>query len=70
VLLVLVLVALSGALVQTVIYWANTAPVSYGFAGRLAGYVLLDMAAILTLYKKYFVAEVVIAEDEHSEVPW
>ena len=68
--LVVILVALSGLLVQTVIYWANTGPVSYGFAGRMAGYVLRDMAAILTIYKKYFVAEVVIAEDEHSEVPW
>jgi len=69
--LTIILVALSGLLVQTVIYWANEAPVSYGFAGRLAGYILLDMAAILVVYKKYFVAEVVITEDDHhAEVPW
>jgi len=69
--LTVILIALSGLFVQTIVYWANEAPVSYGFAGRLAGYILLDMAAILVIYKKYFVAEVVITEDDHhAEVPW
>ncbi len=70
-LLVIVLVALSGLLVQTVVYWYQEAPVANSFAGSLAAYILLDMAAILVVYKKYFVAEVVITEDDHhAEVPW
>ncbi len=70
VLLLILLVALAGVFTQTIIYWSTEGPVSTGFAGRLAGYILLDMAAILVVFKKYFVAEVVVAEDEHSEVPW
>ncbi len=68
--LTLILVALSGVFVNAIAYGLTEGPVKSSFLGQLAAGIFLIMALLLVIYKKHFVDDEVLAEDEHSEVPW
>lgn len=73
VVLSLLLVMLSGFFVRTLVF-ANNPETGYYSATTLQAGVFASMMLILALliaiYKKYFVPEEVLAEDEKSDFPW
>lgn len=73
VVLSLLLVMLSGFFVRTLVF-ANNPEIGYYNATTLQAGVFASMMLILALliaiYKKYFVPEEVLAEDEKSDFPW
>lgn len=70
VVLALLLVGLSGLFVNAVLYGLTEGPVKVRYLGQLASAIFLVMTLLLVVYKKYFVDDEVLVEDEHSEVPW
>lgn len=72
VVLSILLALLSGFFVRIIVYELNTGPgpVNTLLEGGVFGLMMAIIAALLVLYKKYFMEEEVLAEDEHSEVPW
>lgn len=68
--LALALSAASGLFVRDILNSLETGRVHPGGEGATFGAMALLSALLLAFYKKYVVGEDVIAEDEHSEVPW
>jgi len=62
--------ALGGLLVRMVIHHLTVEPVSPFWEGLVFGLTMLVGALLVAVYKKYYLGDEVLVEDEHSEVPW
>ncbi|RIH87587.1 hypothetical protein Mlute_00896 [Meiothermus luteus] len=73
VVLSLLLVMLSGFFVRTLIF-ANNPEIGYYNATTLQagvfGAMMFILAVLIAIYKKYFIEEEVLAEDEKGDFPW
>lgn len=73
VVLSILLVLLSGFFVRTLVF-ANNPEIGYYNATTLQAGVfaamMVIMALLIAIYKKYFMPEEVLAEDEKSDFPW
>ncbi len=68
--LALLLVAVSGFFARTLAFsFVNSYNVPALQGGLFAAMMLL-MALMIAIYKKFFMEEEVLAEDEHSDFPW
>ncbi len=70
VLLAVVLAGLSGFFVRLLLHQMTVGPVSSAAQGVVFGSIMLVAALLLAIYKKYYLGDEVLIEDEHSEVPW
>lgn len=68
--LVVALVVFSGLFVRSIISSQNSGAVDAAQQGALFAGMMLSGAALLALYKRYFIGEEAIAEDERGEFPW
>lgn len=62
--------ALAGIFVRLVVHGLATETSSPGPEGVAAGALFLCTAALLALYKRYFVEDEVTTDEQGSEVPW
>jgi len=62
--------ALGGFFVRLLIHHYTVEPVSPAAEGAVFGAMMLVGALLLALYKKYYLGDEVLIEEEHSEVPW
>jgi hypothetical protein len=73
VVLTLLLVAVAGVFVRTLVF-ANNPEIAYynntALQAGLFGAMMLILALLLGIYKKFFQDEEVLAEDEKGEFPW
>ena len=70
VLLAVIEAALGGFFVRLMIHHLTVEPVSAAAEGAVFGAMMLVGALLLAIYKKYYLGDEVLIEDEHSEVPW
>ncbi len=62
--------ALGGFFVRLMIHHLTVEPVSPLAEGVVFGAMMLIGALLVAIYKKYYLGDEVLVEDEHSEVPW
>ncbi len=70
VLLAVVEAGLSGFFVRLLLDHLSGKPISSAAEGITFGAMMLVGAVLLALYKKFYLGDEVLIEDEHSEVPW
>jgi hypothetical protein len=70
VILSLLLTAVSGFFVRTLAYSSIHKIRPDALEGGLFAAMMLLIAILLALYRKFFMTEEVLAEDEHSDFPW
>jgi hypothetical protein len=64
------LVALSGLFFHVIVWGITATKLPPLVEGGVAGAMSLVAVVLLLVYQKYFMVHEVVAEDEHSEVPW
>ncbi len=62
--------ALGGFFVRLLLYHLTEKPVTSAAEGTVFGLMMLVGAVLLAIYKKYYLGDEVLVEEEHSEVPW
>jgi len=62
--------ALGGFFVRLMIHHYTVEPVSPAAEGAVFGAMMLIAALLIAIYKKYYLGDEVLIEEEHSEVPW
>ena len=62
--------ALGGLFVRLMIHHLAVEPVSPLAEGVVFGAMMFVGALLVAIYKKYYLGDEVLVEDEHSEVPW
>jgi hypothetical protein len=70
VVLALALVGVAGFFARSLIYSAQTGHNPHALQGGLFAAMMLLLALLFAIYKKFFQAEEVLAEDEKSDFPW
>ncbi len=70
VLLAVIEAALGGFFVRLMLHHLTVEPVSAAAQGAVFGAMMLVGAVLLAIYKKYYLGDEVLVEEEHSEVPW
>jgi uncharacterized membrane protein YidH (DUF202 family) len=68
--LCVILVALSGLFFRVIVQGITATKVPPIVEGCVAGGMSVVAVVLLLVYQKYFAVHEVVAEDEHTEVPW
>jgi hypothetical protein len=70
VVLAVLLVAIAGFFARALAFGATIGYHNAALQGGLFAAMMLLIALLVTIYKKYFMGEEVVAEDEKSDFPW